>query len=410
MLAFHFPPFAQSSGGIRTLSFVRHLPEYGWQPIVLTARATAYPEVDARSLAGVPSEAFVVRAPGLDVARHLSINGRYPAWLATPDRWNTWAACAVASGLASVRRHRPAVLWATFPIASAVVAALMLHKVTRIPLVIDLRDPMVYENWPEYAVARRVFSRIESAMVHAATAIIVTTAGARRLYVERYPQVPGARIKVIANGVDDAQRPVSAGVVPNATDPIVLLHSGLMEVPDRDPSAFFEAIASMHRAGDFVEGTLRVVLRATGREDDYRRQVATLNIGHTVAIEGRVPHAEAMTEMTRATGLLLFQGAQCNRQIPAKAYEYLVSQRPIIGLLDAHGDTQELIANGWGVPYVADMASAPAIAAMLRRFINDVRQRKVFVPNPMLIERHSRIHGAAELAAVFDQAGEATRA
>ena len=28
MLAFHFPPFAQSSGSIRTLSFVRRLPDH----------------------------------------------------------------------------------------------------------------------------------------------------------------------------------------------------------------------------------------------------------------------------------------------------------------------------------------------------------------------------------------------
>ena len=42
-------------------------------------------------------------------------------------------------------------------------------------------------------------------------------------------------------------------------------------------------------------------------------------------------------EMRRADGLLLFQGAQCNRQIPAKAYEYLASRRPIIGLIDSVG-------------------------------------------------------------------------
>ena len=38
MLAFHFPPFAQSSGSIRTLSFVRQLPDHHWRPVVLTAR------------------------------------------------------------------------------------------------------------------------------------------------------------------------------------------------------------------------------------------------------------------------------------------------------------------------------------------------------------------------------------
>ena len=73
MVAFHFPPFAQSSGSIRTLSFVRRLLEHDWQPVVLTARANAYPEIDDRSLAMIPPSAHVVRAAGLDVARHLAI-------------------------------------------------------------------------------------------------------------------------------------------------------------------------------------------------------------------------------------------------------------------------------------------------------------------------------------------------
>ena len=68
----------------------------------------------------------------------------------------------------------------------------------------------------------------------------------------------------------------------------------------------------------------------------------------------RISHIEAIDEMRRADGLLLFQGAQCNRQIPAKAYEYLACRRPIIGLIDSFGDTHELIANQWKVPYVAD--------------------------------------------------------
>ena len=51
--------------------------------------------------------------------------------------------------------------------------------------------------------------------------------------------------------------------------------------------------------------------------------------------------------MRRADGLLLFQGAQCNRQIPAKAYEYLACRRPIIGLIDSSGDTYDLVAHQW---------------------------------------------------------------
>ena len=215
MIAFHFPPFARSSGSIRTLSFVRRLPEYDWQPVVLTATPNAYPEVDDRSLASIPPSVRVVRAGGLDVARHLAIAGRYPTWLATPDRWNTWAAAAFVAGLACIRRDKPSVIWATFPIASSLLVAIALHKVTKVPLVVDLRDPMIYEGWPENRWIRATYTRIETRAAALASAVIVTTPSARRLYVQRYPHLPESRFRMIANGVDEAMERCCA---PHARD------------------------------------------------------------------------------------------------------------------------------------------------------------------------------------------------
>lgn len=403
MLAFHFPPFAQSSGSIRTLSFVRHLPDRGWQPVVLTARPWAYPEVDDRSLSMVPERAIIVRATGLDIARHVAIAGRYPTWLATPDRWNTWALAALATGLSCIRRFKPAALWATFPIASALTAAIALHKISRIPLIVDLRDPIVYEGWPEDQWTRRAYAAIEKRVVINAGAIVVTTPGARRLYVERYPEIPRSRFRIIANGIDDSTHVRACSFPNDGKEPIVLVHSGLMEVPDRDPTAFFEALAALLRQREIAADTFRVVLRATGRDEQYRRQIAALGIDHIVSVADRVSHAEAMDEMRRSDGLLLFQGAQCNRQIPAKAYEYLAARRPIIGLLDQAGDTHQLVASQWKVPYVADMQSAPAIVDVLKRFIADFRRQATFIPDAALIERHTRSAGADQLAQLFNE-------
>ena len=408
MIAFHFPPFAQSSGSIRSLSFVRRLPKHDWQPVVLTAQPSVYPETDEGSLALVPQSVRVVRAAGLDVARHLAIAGRYPTWLATPDRWNTWAAAAFIAGLACIRRDPPSVIWATFPIASALVAAMALHTVTKIPLIVDLRDPMIYEGWPENRWIRATYRRIERRAVTLAAAVIVTTPSARRFYIERYPHLPALRFRMIANGVDDTMDDAAPPTRVTWVEPIVLVHSGLMEIPDRDPTAFLEAVAQMRKQGDIANDTLRVTLRATGRDDEYRRQIAKLGINDIVTIEGRISHAEALNEMRSADGLILFQGAQCNRQIPAKAYEYLACRRPIIGLVDASGDTYELVADQWQVPYVADMSSVPGIVDVLRKFISDFRRQKVFVPDASWVGKHSRGQGARQLAEVFDQVSRET--
>ena len=119
MIAFHFPPCKGSSGSLRTLNFVRHLPKLGWNPIILTASASAYQEIGLDQLKDIPPDVPVHRALALDAARHLAIKGRYPSWAALPDRWVTWIAGGVPAGLRLIRKYRPDVLWATYPTASA---------------------------------------------------------------------------------------------------------------------------------------------------------------------------------------------------------------------------------------------------------------------------------------------------
>ena len=122
----------------------------------------------------------------------------------------------------------------------------------------DLRDPIVYENWPAMPRLRRVYAWIERLVVRNASAVVVTTNGARRLYVDRYPELPSSRFRVIPNGIDEPIPIDTSQVQGPARVPVVtLVHSGLMEIPDRDPSAFFEALKNMLQRGEIDESSLK---------------------------------------------------------------------------------------------------------------------------------------------------------
>src|SRR5437879_13642453 len=110
MIAFHYPPLSGGSGIHRTLKFSKYLPEFGWQPIVLTASQQAYssPVQDDQE---IPDGVQIARAFALDTKRHLSVRGKYLRFLALPDRWISWWPCAVALGTSLIRRHRPSVIW-----------------------------------------------------------------------------------------------------------------------------------------------------------------------------------------------------------------------------------------------------------------------------------------------------------
>ena len=76
LIAFHYPPVKGSSGLQRTLSFSQYLPQFGWQPAVLSVHPRAYNKVSDEQLSEIPKECQVVRAFGLDTSRHLSLFAR----------------------------------------------------------------------------------------------------------------------------------------------------------------------------------------------------------------------------------------------------------------------------------------------------------------------------------------------
>src|SRR5438034_90766 len=65
MIAHHFPP-AGGSGANRALAFARYLPEYGWQPIVITPAAAWASNRDDDLLVQIPHDVRVVRTRSLE--------------------------------------------------------------------------------------------------------------------------------------------------------------------------------------------------------------------------------------------------------------------------------------------------------------------------------------------------------
>lgn len=403
MLAFQFPPYDESTGSQRTLAFVRHLPALGWSPVVITARESAYPRINPATLDSIPRGTTVLRAFAFDIKRALSVNGIYPRALSTPDRWNSWILGSIATGMRAIREHRPRALWATFPTPSAIAAAIALKRLSGLPLIGDLRDPMLYETWPDSAWERRTYRFLERSLVRNASAIAVTTRSACALYRDRYPD-QAHKFITIPNGMepiddqmgDDAHRSDSNAL-------ITLIHSGLMEMPDRDPTAFFAALRMLADRGQFTNQRVRVILRASGRESVYGDMLSSNGIRELVEIAPRVSRAEAVQEMRDASALLLFQGKHCNRQIPAKAYEYLFAGKPIICLSHDAGDTYALVHGEWGVPYCADMEDPQDIARALGSFMDDHRRGQTHVPSPALRERHTRRSQAILLSELLEK-------
>lgn len=404
MVAFHFPPQAGSSGVLRTLNFVKHLPANGWQATVLTAWPLAYAERRDDLLATVPAGTTVLRGAALDAARHLSIANKYPRLLALPDRWSSWWIGAVATGLRATRQQRPDLIWSTYPISTAHLIGATLSRLRRLPWVADFRDPMLSPDHPEERLLRKVWGWLESVTMRRATYCVFTTLRAAQDYAERYP-LARDKCVVIENGYDESAfegvAPVRHGV---SEDTLLLLHSGLIYPGERNPSAFFTAVRHLLDRGRLDRNRLRIRFRASHHEREVIDFAKRHQLDDIVEVAPSIPYRQAIAEMLGADALLLFQGRNFNGQIPAKAYEYLRAQRPILAAVDPAGDSAALLRDFEHVA-LGDINDVPALEAALEHWLQSLSSpglEQGFLTNLQKVEKYSRATQARRLASLFD--------
>jgi glycosyltransferase involved in cell wall biosynthesis len=394
--AYHFPPQAGSSGLLRSLKFCRYLPEFGWKPTVLTIHPRAHEQVNDSQLAEIPADVEVIRAFGLDTRRHLSFRGAYPRALALPDRWISWLLGAVPAGLRAIRKNDIDAIFTTYPIATAVLIGYVLHRLTGKPWIVDFRDSMTEDEYPQDPATRRVYRWIERKAVRHASKLLFTAPGAIRMYRQRYPELTEDRCILMPNGYDE---PDFTGIAAQRQpeERLRLLHSGLIYPWERDPRPFFRALARLKAEGEISAQTLSVELRACGAEDEFRKNVTELGIEDLVHFLPALPYRASLQDAADADALLLLQAACCDHQVPAKAYEYLRLNKPVLALTSASGDTASQLNDAGGATIV-DLADENAICDALPRFLQQVRTGSYPLPSVVKSRFYSRRIQAGRLA------------
>ena len=404
MIAYHYPPFSGSSGIQRTLRFSQDLLSFNWQPSVLSAHPRAFEKTHNELLGDIPECVDVKRAFALDARRHLSLFNRYPGWIARPDRWITWLFGALVTGFRMIREHRPDVIWSTYPIATAHLIGYWLSRLSGIPWVADFRDPMAHVGYPTDQATWDSYLGVEQKVFAQASRMVFTTPGAARLYAQRYaPQAN--RIRIIENGYDEASfSQLAPQTLQTALNPgkFTLLHSGIVYPEWRNPTELFAALRRLIDSGLIDPNLIRVRFRASGHTDFLTSLVASHALNDVVQILPPVGYKAALAEMCAADGLLVLQSDDCNDQIPAKVYEYLRAQKPILGICGNVGDTAEVLRQA-GFKHLAPLEQSQPIGDALVKFLDDIRNGVTTSGNRKFVESASRRAKAAALADLFNE-------
>ncbi len=374
VVAFHYPPDNTSTGVLRTWKFTRYLLDFGWRSTVLSVPVERYPSADDSFAREVPAEIRVHRVPAPDLKEVLSIGGVYPDFLCIPDRFWPWYHHAIRHLRRLARPGDFDAVFATYPMATALLIGARAARLLECPLVADFRDPWVEDSMSP--LRRLVEGRLERRVIATARRVICNTPAMRRSFLARYPAVAPEKFVTITNGYDEADL---SRVRPRPSDRFEIIHPGLIDAENRDPMPLLRAVRVAFDNGWLDPERTRVRLIGTGPYGDapaFRRQLAAVGLGDRLEIlSQRMPYLEALGYAAGSDVLVVLSEplgdsvkaqrvrAWSAMQVPAKVYEYLRMGRPILALVSG-GAVAELLDQTQGGTTVAP-GDVPAIARAL---------------------------------------------
>ncbi|TNE34618.1 glycosyl transferase family 1, partial [bacterium] len=145
VIAYYFPPMGLS-GVQRTLKFVKYLPEFGWEPTVLTTSSGSYFAYDDSLLEEIAGT-NIIRTEDKSTKQR-----KYPStfnqkigrfvngFFMQPDSKIGWKKKAIAVGSKIIEESKPDVILSTAPPFTSHLVAAELADKYGIPLVLDYRD------------------------------------------------------------------------------------------------------------------------------------------------------------------------------------------------------------------------------------------------------------------------------
>jgi glycosyltransferase involved in cell wall biosynthesis len=354
------------------LAMIRHLPEHGWQPVVLTVDEDTFSQRDEsllgsidpalrvvktasndpfelyRKFLGKKSDAPLVASETISMT-NTDLRHRIAVWirmnLFVPDARIGWFFSAVRGGTSIIRSQKIDAIVSNGPPHSAHLIGKYLSRKFSIPHIPVLIDPWVdiayYRGFTRSRATLALDNYFERSVFAHASRVVFVTDSAREAYVKKYPSIQ-RKASVLYWGYNEENFAHAAACAATGE-------------PQRGQSAADAREEIVLHAGNIFDfqnppGLWKNVKREieAGRKLKLRF-IGTVSPGIIQAIEehgltpyaeykGFLPFSQVVDEMCGAD--FLFVCATEKRHVPGKLFEYLRAGKPVV----AFGDDNEEVA------------------------------------------------------------------
>ncbi len=359
IIAYQFPP-SQAIGAQRPFGLAKHLPKYGWDPIVLTVRMTGrvldgiriietnYKDItnQLKVKIGLSSERSIHDQLGITVTK----NYNHSAWKSKviklikdiylfPDvnrGWFKYAYNAASRILDS--ESVDAIISTSPPVTSHLIARKLKQKYNP-KWIADFRDPWTKKYiYNKNSLIKFLDRQLEIKTISYADALVSVT----RPYVDKIkPLHKDKKIFCISNGYneEEIQKPP-----PPLMDKFVITYAGSLYSGRRDPSILFLAVDQLIKEKKINSDVVKI--RFYGHKEDWlSNEITQYNLNGIVELKGFLSKEEIL-ERERESQLLLLIRWDSKIEIgdcPAKIYEYFNARRPIIAIGGYGGIIKDLL-------------------------------------------------------------------
>ncbi len=426
IITYYWPP-AGGPGVQRVVRFVQHLPDFGWQPVVLTVADGDYPAIDESLAEKIPAVCRVYPTPVLEpyqLYRKLSgkrredqlptfilskkeresITERLARWIRgnvfLPDARVGWIPYAVKTGKKVIREEKIDLIFATSPPHTVQLIAKKLAQTSGLPWVADFRDPWTEAFWaeeiPQTRLAKRFDQHLEMSVLRRLSVLTTVSEGLGKMFAQK---VPSLHYKVIHNGFD------LLPAEPVCAEKFIILHFGHVN-KSQDLSTFFQALETLPQT--MREQTKLIFV---GRIfEGFRELFAKYEGIFDIEMRDYMPLQELMVFARQASLLLrpMIRTSYAKDVVGAKTFDYLALRKPILTLGEKNSVSEKILSET-GSGEIFEYQDIAGMGAFVQKNFEIWKSRGyVLLENADRLEKYTTRYNVARLVDVFNSLCQST--
>lgn len=411
-----FWPYRQ--GSKRTIGLANYLPEFGWQPTILTPPLHGKPdtqfkviETPCRDALGVWTRLFRLN-PDEDVRAQVkkrfgitSRNSFVDFFLTLgggvinyPDSYKGWKPFAVKAGDEFLQNKPVDAIVSIWPVTSHLIARDLKAK-HKVPWLADFPDLWSQNAYYVYGPLRKFIDRrLELKTISNADALVTTS----QPWAEKLGMLhKGKPVHTITHGFD----PAAVNTPPaRLTTKFTITYTGIFYLGKRDPSKLLRALHALISAGTMNPEEIEV--RFYGPQEEWlAREIEEYGLSSVVKQYGIIPQHTSMEKQRESQLLLLldWDDPQEKGVYTGKIFEYFGARRPILATGGSRDDVVARLLNetkaGMHAPTVEDIKNA--LEELYREY--KLKGEAVYKAGESEINKYSHREMARKFSEILDQ-------